>query len=47
VDLRYTEAEQAFRAELRNWLAETIPTLPPKPSRDAMASAASGRTNMR
>jgi alkylation response protein AidB-like acyl-CoA dehydrogenase len=34
VDLRYTESEQAFRAELRAWLAETIPTLPPKPSRD-------------
>jgi alkylation response protein AidB-like acyl-CoA dehydrogenase len=34
VDLRYTEAEQAFRAELRTWLAQTIPTLPPKPSRE-------------
>jgi alkylation response protein AidB-like acyl-CoA dehydrogenase len=34
VDLRYTESEQAFRAELRTWLTETIPTLPPKPSRD-------------
>ena len=34
MDLRYTEAEQAFRAELRAWLSETIPTLPPKPSRD-------------
>ncbi|MFL6238473.1 MAG: acyl-CoA dehydrogenase [Actinomycetes bacterium] len=34
MDLRYTESEQAFRAELRTWLAETIPTLPPKPPRD-------------
>jgi alkylation response protein AidB-like acyl-CoA dehydrogenase len=34
VDLRFTEDEQAFRAELRSWLAETIPTLPPKPSRE-------------
>jgi hypothetical protein len=34
VDLRYTESEQAFRAELRTWLADTIPTLPPKPPRD-------------
>ena len=32
MDLRYTEAEQAFRASLRAWLAETLPTLPPKPS---------------
>ncbi len=34
MDLRYTEAEQAFRAELREWLAATIPTLPPKPARE-------------
>jgi hypothetical protein len=34
VDLRYTEAEQAFRAELRAWLAATVPTLPPKAARD-------------
>jgi hypothetical protein len=34
VDLRYTEAEQAFRTALRSWLADTIPALPPKPPRD-------------
>jgi alkylation response protein AidB-like acyl-CoA dehydrogenase len=34
VDLRYTPSEQAFRAELRTWLADTVPTLPPKPPRD-------------
>ena len=34
MDLRYTESEQAFRAELRTWLADTIPTLPHKPLRD-------------
>jgi alkylation response protein AidB-like acyl-CoA dehydrogenase len=34
VDLRFTEEEQAFRAELRSWLAATIPTLPPRPSRE-------------
>ena len=28
MDLRYTDAEQAFRGELRRWLAETLPTLP-------------------
>ncbi len=34
MDLRYTAAEEAFRAELRAWLAETLPTLPPKPAID-------------
>ena len=29
--LRDTEEEAAFRAELRAWLAETVPTLPPEP----------------
>jgi alkylation response protein AidB-like acyl-CoA dehydrogenase len=32
MDLRYTDAEQAFRGELRRWLAETLPGLPDKPS---------------
>jgi len=32
VDLRYTEAEQKFRTGLRDWLAGTLPSLPPKPS---------------
>jgi hypothetical protein len=32
VDLRYNEVEQKFRAGLRDWLAETLPGLPPKPS---------------
>jgi alkylation response protein AidB-like acyl-CoA dehydrogenase len=31
MDLRYTDAEQAFRSELRAWLAEVLPGLPPKP----------------
>lgn len=31
MDLRYSEAEEKFRAELRAWLAEVLPTLPPKP----------------
>jgi alkylation response protein AidB-like acyl-CoA dehydrogenase len=34
VDLRYTEAEERFRQELREWLAATLPTLPPKPGPD-------------
>ena len=29
--LKETEAEAAFRAELRDWLKETLPTLPPPP----------------
>ena len=32
MDLRYTHAEQAFRAELRQWLSDTLPGLPDKPS---------------
>jgi len=34
VDLRYSDAEQAFRSSLRAWLAATLPGLPPKPSPD-------------
>jgi len=32
VDLRYTAAEEQFRSELRSWLTEVLPTLPPKPA---------------
>src|ERR687894_2058125 len=31
VRLKETPGEQAFRAELRSWLDETLPTLPPEP----------------
>jgi alkylation response protein AidB-like acyl-CoA dehydrogenase len=31
VDLRYTPAEQQFRAELRAWLDDVLPTLPARP----------------
>jgi alkylation response protein AidB-like acyl-CoA dehydrogenase len=31
LDLRYSGSDQAFRAELRSWLEEALPTLPPKP----------------
>ena len=34
MDLRYSEAEEEFRAGLRAWLAEAVPNLPPKPSLD-------------
>ena len=34
MDLSYTEAERRFRDELRAWLAEAVPTLPPGPGPD-------------
>jgi alkylation response protein AidB-like acyl-CoA dehydrogenase len=32
VDLRYSDAEEKFRSELRAWLADVVPRLGPKPS---------------
>lgn len=32
MDLSYTPEEEDFRARLRDWLARTLPALPPKPS---------------
>jgi alkylation response protein AidB-like acyl-CoA dehydrogenase len=32
VDLRYSESEEAFRAEVREWLERVLPGLPPAPS---------------
>src|SRR3954447_11293638 len=34
MDLRYTEHEEAFRGELREWLAGAVPALPEKPRED-------------
>ena len=34
MDLRYTDAEEQFRAELRAWLTSVLPSLPPKPAVD-------------
>ncbi|MFJ9678019.1 acyl-CoA dehydrogenase [Streptomyces sp. NPDC101194] len=34
MDLAYTEAEEEFRARLREWLASVLPTLPAKPDPD-------------
>ncbi len=34
MDLRDSESDAALRAELREWLAQTLPTLPPQPGRD-------------
>ena len=37
---RYSEADEAFRAELRAWLDASLPTLAPQPARDAWDDAA-------
>jgi alkylation response protein AidB-like acyl-CoA dehydrogenase len=34
MDLRYSERDEAFRAELRAWLTAELPTLGPPPARD-------------
>lgn len=34
MDLRDSEAEEAIRAELREWLAGVLPSLPPQPARE-------------
>ncbi|NUS77312.1 MAG: acyl-CoA dehydrogenase [Streptomyces sp.] len=34
MDLSYTQEEEEFRAQLRRWLGDVLPTLPPKPSPD-------------
>jgi alkylation response protein AidB-like acyl-CoA dehydrogenase len=35
VELRYSEADEAFRAGLRSWLDATLPALAPQPPREA------------
>jgi len=35
VELRYSEQDEAFRAELRVWLEKELPNVPPQPPRDA------------
>ncbi|HYV58871.1 MAG TPA: acyl-CoA dehydrogenase family protein, partial [Acidimicrobiia bacterium] len=32
MDLRYSESDELFRAELRSWLEQTLPQLPNRPS---------------
>ncbi|MGH2794307.1 MAG: acyl-CoA dehydrogenase family protein, partial [Actinomycetota bacterium] len=34
MDLRYSDSDEAFRAELRAWLSDALPSLPPKPGAD-------------
>jgi alkylation response protein AidB-like acyl-CoA dehydrogenase len=35
MELRYSDADEAFRADLRAWLATALPSIPPSPPRDA------------
>jgi alkylation response protein AidB-like acyl-CoA dehydrogenase len=35
VELRYSDADESFRAELHAWLESALPALPPQPPRDA------------
>lgn len=37
MDLRYTDDEQAFRSELREWLVKAVPEMGPQPQRDDWA----------
>jgi len=38
MDLRYTEEEEAFRAEVRAWLEDVLPSVPPEPDRNDWAA---------
>ena len=38
MDLQYTAEEKAFRAELREWLADVLPTLGSEPDREDWAA---------
>jgi alkylation response protein AidB-like acyl-CoA dehydrogenase len=38
MDLRYTDAEQEFRGELRSWLDSALPLVGPEPARDDWAA---------
>ena len=42
MELRYSDADEAFRAELRAWLVATLPTIPPSRRATRGSSAASG-----
>ena len=37
MDLRYSESDEAFRAELRSWLERSLPELPSRPNWDDWA----------
>ena len=33
MDLRFSDSDQAFRAEVRDWLAKAVPSMPPEPEK--------------
>ena len=37
MDLQFTEEENQFRHDLKSWLSDVIPTIPPEPHRDDWA----------
>src|SRR3954470_6248256 len=37
MDLRYSAAEERFRSDVRSWLREAVPTLPPRPDAEDWA----------
>ena len=42
MDLQYTAEEKAFRAELREWLADVLPTLGSEPDREDKGDGSPG-----
>ena len=45
MDLRYSAEDERFRAELRAWLEQTLPSLPPRPAPDDWAARRSFDTS--
>ncbi len=45
MDLRYTDAEEAFRKELRAWLGDVLPTISPEPAAEDWAGRREYDTN--
>ena len=45
MDLRYTAEEQEFRDEVRTWLAEMLPSVPPEPATNDWAARRVWDTN--
>ena len=46
MDLRYSDVDEQFRAELRAWLAAELGALPPQPARDDWQARQIGRAHV-